>query len=266
MTVIQPTSHTSPHAPVSVTTRGGVSRAMEVYARDKVAKVYRYSRDTVRSAHVVLSYSHDPARPRPALAEAGLELDSTRVRAQAAEPTMREAIDVLVDRLQSALVQHRDTVVTRHRWLATQRAHEWRHGSAPAPMLDHFRRPVEDREVVRRKTFALEPMSVEEAAFDMDLLGHEFYLFVDRASGTDAVVSATRGGYAVRGALTPPEGTSVPVRYDGPAPTLTDAEAKERLDLAGEPFLFYLDRASGRGRVLYLRYDGHYGLVEAAED
>lgn len=259
------TQSTSPHAPVSVTTRGGVARAMEVYARDKVAKVYRYSRDTVRSAHVVLSYSHDPARPRPALAEAGLELDGTRVRAQAAEPTMREAIDVLADRLQSALVQHRETVATRHRWLATQRAHEWRHGSAPSPMLDHFRRPVEDREVVRRKTFALEPMSVEEAAFDMDLLGHDFYLFVDRASGADAVVSATRGGYAVRGALTPPEGTAVPVRYDGPAPTLTDGEAKERLDLSGEPFLFYLDAASGRGRVLYLRYDGHYGLVEASD-
>jgi ribosomal subunit interface protein len=262
MTVFQ---STSPHAPVSVTTRGGVSRGMEVYARDKVAKVYRYSRDTVRVAHVVLSYSHDPARPRPALAEAGLELDGTRVRAQAAEPTMREAIDVLADRLQSALVQHRDTVVTRHRWLDTQRPHEWRHGSVPAPMLDHYRRPAEEREVVRRKSFALAPLSIEEAAFDMDLLGHDFYLFVDRESGADAVISVTRGGYALRGALAPPEGTTVPVRYLGPAPTLTDAEAVQRLDLSGEPFLFYLEPASGRGRVLYLRYDGHYGLVEAAD-
>ena len=263
MTVIQPTSHTSPHAPVSVTTRGRVSRAMEVYARDKVAKVYRYSRDTVRSAHVVLTYARDPARTRPALAEAGLELDGTRVRAQAAEPTMREAIDELADRLQSALVQHRDTVVTRHRWLDTQRAHEWRHGSVPAPMLDHFRRPVEDREVVRRKTFALEPVSVGRVPHGP---ARPRVLPVRCESRTDAVVSAIRGGYAVRGALAAPERTSVPVRYDGPAPTLTDAEAEERLDLAGEPFVFYLDRASGRGRVLYLRYDGHYGLVEAAGD
>jgi hypothetical protein len=107
-------------------------------------------------------------------------------------------------------------------------------------------------------------MTPDEAAFDMDLLGHDFYLFVDRDSGNDAVVSCTTAGYAVRGAMAPPKGTWLPVRYDGPAPTLSDEEARERLDLAGEPFLFYLERESRRGRVLYLRYDGHYGLIEAA--
>jgi ribosomal subunit interface protein len=264
MTVTQPSAQA--HADVTVTTRGQVPVEMVAYARDKVTKVYHYSHDTVRSAHVVLTVARDPARTRPALAEAALAFDGTRVRAQAAAPTMIEAIDDLADRLQNALVQHDDIVETRHRWLDAQRPHEWRHGSTPSPMLDHFRRPPEEREVVRRKTFALEPLTVEEAAFDMDLLGHEFYLFVDRDSGNDAVVSCTRDGYAVRGCLAPPKGTWMPVRYDGPAPTLTDDEAKERLDLAGEPFLFYLDRASGRGRVLYVRYDGHYGLVEAATD
>lgn len=265
MTVTQPSARTTPHADVTVTTRGDVPVAMVAYARDKVSKVYRYSRDAIRSAHVVLTVARDPARTRPALAEGGIAFDGARVRAQAAAPTMNEAIDDLVDRLQGALVQHGDTVVSRHRWLDTHRAHEWRHGSEPSLMLDHYRRPPEEREVVRRKTFALEPLTVEEAAFDMDLLGHEFYLFVDRDSGNDAVVSCTRAGYAVRGCLAPPKGTWMPVRYDGPAPALSDDEAKRRLDLAGEPFLFYLDRASGRGRVLYLRYDGHYGLVEAAD-
>lgn len=266
MTATQPSARTRTHADVTVTTRGKVPVRMVTYARNKVAKVYRYSHDEVRSAHVVLTVARDPARTRPALAEAALTFDGTRVRAQAAAPTMREAIDDLVDRLQNALVQHGDTVETRHRWLDTQRPHEWRHGSAATPMLDHYRRPAEEREVVRRKTFALEPLTVEEAAFDMDLLGHDFYLFVDRDSGNDAVVSCTAAGYAVRGAMAPPKGTWLPVRYDGPAPMLTDEEARERLDLAGEPFLFYLDRSTRRGRVLYLRYDGHYGLIEAATD
>ena len=265
MTVTQPNAHATAHADVTVTTRGEVPVAMVAYARDKITKVYRYSHDAVRSAHVVLTVARDPARTRPALAEAGLAFDGTRVRAQAAAPTMNEAIDDLADRLQNALVQHGDTVESRHRWLDARRPHEWRHGTAHSPMLEHFRRPPEAREVVRRKTFALEPLTVEEAAFDMDLLGHEFYLFVDRDSGNDAVVSCTRDGYAVRGCLAPPKGTWMPVRYDGPAPKLTDDEAKERLDLAGEPFLFYLDRESGRGRVLYLRYDGHYGLVDAVD-
>ena len=58
-----------------------------------------------------------------------------------------------------------------------------------------------------------------------------------------------------------PAGTEV---VEGPAPVLDETEARERLELSGEPFVFYRDRDSGRGRVLYLRYDGHYGIIEAA--
>jgi hypothetical protein len=48
------------------------------------------------------------------------------------------------------------------------------------------------------------------------------------------------------------------------APALTEAEAIDRLDLSGSPFVFFVDSADGRGRVLYRRYDGHYGLITPA--
>ena len=251
-------------AKVGVTTRGDVTKATVRYAREKVVKVYRYTPEEIRSAHVVLTLSGDPARERPALAEVNLEFDGTRVRAQVAAAEMNEAIDLVTDRLQETLVHQRDRAKTRQRWLADQAEHEWRHGMVSSPTLDHFRRPAEEREVVRRKTFALAPMTVAEAAFDMDLLGHEFYLFVDRDSGHDAVVRRTQDGYAVRGDLAPPTDAAVPVSYDGLAPMLSIDEARTRLDLAGEPFVFFVDSDTGRGQVLYLRYDGHYGLIEAA--
>ena len=47
-----------------------------------------------------------------------------------------------------------------------------------------------------------------------------------------------------------------------PAPLLDTAEAVDRLRFTGLPFLFYLDGYHGRGCVLYLRYDGHYGLID----
>jgi hypothetical protein len=55
------------------------------------------------------------------------------------------------------------------------------------------------------------------------------------------------------------------VESAGAAPTLAEGEAISRLNLTGEPFLFYVDPDIGRGRVLYLRYDGHYGLITAAD-
>jgi hypothetical protein len=56
-----------------------------------------------------------------------------------------------------------------------------------------------------------------------------------------------------------------PVTLDPqPAPRLVLAEARERLELGGLPFVFFVDRDSHRGAVLYHRYDGHYGLITPA--
>jgi hypothetical protein len=57
--------------------------------------------------------------------------------------------------------------------------------------------------------------------------------------------------------------TAAPIH---PRPTAvvesTVEEAEERLDAGDEPFVFF--RSDGRGRVLYRRRDGHYGLILAA--
>ncbi|HET9759910.1 MAG TPA: HPF/RaiA family ribosome-associated protein [Nocardioidaceae bacterium] len=253
-----------PPADVEVTKRGEIPNTAVRYAEEKMRRVQRHTTEPVLSCRVVLSRALDPARERPALAEASLELGGVKIRAQAAAETLEAAVDLVANRLQRSLVQHQDRQVSRHRWLAAHLEHEWRHGTLPTERLDHFPRPPAEREVVRRKTFALEPMTVDEAAFDMDLLGHSFYLFRDIDTGTDALVQRTRrGGFAVRGELAPPESAAVKVVHEGAAPRLDEQQARTRLELSGEPFVFYVDPRTRRGRVLYVRYDGHYGLVEA---
>jgi putative sigma-54 modulation protein len=48
-------------------------------------------------------------------------------------------------------------------------------------------------------------------------------------------------------------------RYSEP---LSLAVAREEMDLLNHRFLYFIDAADGRGRVIYLRFDGDYGLVE----
>jgi putative sigma-54 modulation protein len=50
-----------------------------------------------------------------------------------------------------------------------------------------------------------------------------------------------------------------PNRYSDPL-TLDQARAEE--DIVNHRFLYFIDAADGRGKVLYLRHDGDYGLVE----
>lgn len=47
--------------------------------------------------------------------------------------------------------------------------------------------------VVREKFHKAEPMSIDQALFEMELVGHDFFLFRDRESGVPSVVYRRRG-------------------------------------------------------------------------
>lgn len=257
----------APAAPVRVTLRGDLPGSLREYVEEKVGHVRDYAHEPVLDAHAVVTLAADPARERPVLAEATLDVNGVPVRAQVAAPLPAEAVDLLEARLRRRLVQHQDRVRTRHRWIGLATEHEWRHGDLPTQRPEHFPRPPEHRQIVRRKTFALDPETPDEAAFDMDLLSHDFHLFTDLATGNDVVIyRKPNGRFGVRGEVGGDETARSAAGLDreGAARVMTEAEAVAHLDVAGEPFVFYLDPDTRRGRVLYLRYDGHYGLITAA--
>ncbi|GAB3789777.1 ribosome hibernation promotion factor [Nocardioides ungokensis] len=248
--------------PVEVTLRGHVGSHARDYARDKVAAALVGERPSRLHAHVVLERRADPAVTRSNRAEVTADVGGAVLRAHAVAASMGEAVDEMESRLRRQLVQLRDRTRTRHRWTGIAGEHEWRHGDLPREAEPWFPRPAESREVLRRKTFAAEPMTVDEAAWEMDLLDHDFYLYTDLASGEPALVRRLpEGGYAVRGGAE--QDAVAEVTREPAPPTLTDGEARTRMDADGEPFVFYVDAAGGGGRVLYRRYDGHYGLIEA---
>jgi ribosome-associated translation inhibitor RaiA len=254
-------SVTSESLPIEVTLRGNVGSRAGDYASEKISRALAVARDPVLHLHIVLDRRHDPALKRPAVAEASADVGGTLLRAKSAAPTMRQAVDELEYRLRRQLVQLQERNRARHRWTSAASAHEWRHGDLPRRPVPYFPRSEETREIVRRKSLASAAMTVDQAAYEMDLLGHDFFLFRGAGSGTPALVHRLPdGGYGVQG--TDAAETPDAVTHEPAPPSLTDAEARVRLEADGEPFVFYLDGESGAGRVLYHRYDGHYGLIE----
>jgi hypothetical protein len=49
--------------------------------------------------------------------------------------------------------------------------------------------------IARTKEHAAQPMTVDDALFQMELVGHDFYLFLDKDSGRPSVVYRRRKGY-----------------------------------------------------------------------
>jgi ribosomal subunit interface protein len=246
---------------VGVTTRGEVPEAAREYATEKIAQLARLTDEPILFAQVKLTLEPNPARQRPALAEATLDVNGSQIRAHVAADQFEEAVDLLEGRLRRSIAKAADRLdreTVRH-------PPEGR----PPHRPEHLDRPVEEREVVRHKTFALEPMRWDEAAFDLEVLGHDFYLFTELDTGADCVISHTDGGGTE---ILPGDDEVVSVLTDavagapglhvGPvAPALSLSEAEERLDVGHEPFVFFVDPDTARGQVVYRRFDGHYGLI-----
>ena len=190
-------TRSAPAPEVQVTVRGGeVPVDSRDYAAEKIGHVAAYSARPVLYAHVVLEVVADPARTRPALAEATLDVNGTPLRAHVAAAGMHEAVDLLEGRLRRQLVQLEGRVQNRHHRTGVAGEHEWRHGDLPQERPEYRARPVEERTVVRHKMLALHATTPDEAVGDMEQVGHDFFLFTDRSSGQDAVVyRLTGGGY-----------------------------------------------------------------------
>lgn len=234
--------------PIQLTTRGEVPREAATYALRRIEHVLGKEPGRVLNALVTLTMEANPALERPARIEVCFVVNGTPVRAHVAATELTEATDLVADRVRRRLVQLRERTRTRHRWIAVASDHEWRHGGAPVvPTVPTVPAPPSaDQPVVRRKVFALQPMTSDEAAYELELLDHDFYLYADSAGTASVVYRRAEGGYAVLG----PD-----------APELTLAQARERLAAGHERFVFYRDPEQHHGRVLYVRHDGRYGLL-----
>ncbi|MCU0309831.1 MAG: sigma 54 modulation/S30EA ribosomal C-terminal domain-containing protein [Acidimicrobiales bacterium] len=251
---------------VAVTTRGDVPDDATEYAVTKVAQLGRYTTKPVLFAQVKLVQEANPAHERPALAEATLDVNGRVVRAHVAAGDLMEAADLLEARMRRNLV--RESERHEHGHERAPLDGEWRHGTHPVNRPVVVDRDVDEREVVRHKTFALTPVTADEAGLDLELLGHDFYLFTEVHSGLDAVLHVTdEGGLELQlardGVARPPDCDDT-IALGSAAPVLTLAEAEERLDVGHEPLVFFVDATTERGQVVYRRYDGHYGLITPA--
>jgi ribosome-associated translation inhibitor RaiA len=128
-------------------------------------------------------------------------------------------------------------------------------------------KPAEERVIVRRHAYSARPESTYEAISDLLDDDAWFRLFVHARTAEDVVVH--RLGHSMigllhpRGSLRADETDAVVVSEPSPhSEPLTLADARAELDLARQRFVYFVDAQDARGKVLYVRRDQDYGLVE----
>ena len=119
--------------------------------------------------------------------EVTISAANTLFRCEAEEDSFQTSLDRAIESIERQIRKNKTRLEKR-----------FRDSSFAVPTVDEdidFDDIEEEPEFrIRTKTFAIKPMSVEEAILQMNLLGHQFFVFEDDATGDTCVVYARRGG------------------------------------------------------------------------
>ncbi|MDX6725451.1 MAG: hypothetical protein QOK49_256 [Baekduia sp.] len=255
---------------IDITVDGDVAVTQLEEARSRLATLERYVDEDESPVAVRLTLRDRPghgdrARERFA-ADASLPFDGRVLAAHATAPTPTEATDAVVQRLRRQLRRILDADVARRNEPRTIAKAIADFDPDRRTVPGQRRKPPEEREIVSRRTYAAAPEPTYSAVVDLLEDAELFHLFVHVRTNEDVVVFWRDDGRI--GLLFPPGSVladendvvvPMPSRYSDP---LTLAAARSEMDVLNHRFLYYIDAEDERGRVLYLRTDGDYGLVE----
>ncbi len=154
-----------------------VSEPLKAYAQQKLSKLDKHVGDTAR-LELELAVERNPSISQNQIAEATIWTKGPVLRARETSSDMRASIDQLVDKLERQARRYRDR---RRRSAAKGHPAETTVGE-------------EEPAIVKTKQFTIAPMTAEEAALQLELVGHDFFVFQNAETAEVNVLYRRRGG------------------------------------------------------------------------
>ena len=161
-----------------------VSDAIRSYAEQKLAKLDRQLNDP--RVELELAVERNPSIAANNVAEATIWTHGPVLRAREASSDMRASIDQLVEKLERQVKRYRTQGKARRRKAA--RANE--STDDVFPVVADEAEPL----IVKTKQFTVNPITPEDAVFQLELIGHDFFVFRSADSGEVNVVYRRRDG------------------------------------------------------------------------
>jgi putative sigma-54 modulation protein len=173
-----------------------VSPQLRKLAREKLTKISKFTHDAGR-VEVDFSELRNRRVADNQVCEVLVHLKRHFVKAHAAAAEPAAALDLVIDKVEHQVARIKEKRVTR--------SHAGRRGRGAsgvdtALVPDATSDGEDDEEtravdrIVKTKRFTMKPMGPEEAALQMELLGHDFFLFMNAENGHAAVIYRRRDG------------------------------------------------------------------------
>lgn len=154
-----------------------VTPALDTAVRNKLGRLDRFfSPDT--QVNVTMSVTKDRHR-----IEVTIPVKGSVIRSEQESNDMYVALDLVEEVIERQLKKYKNKIVDKH--------HE---GAFRDEYLEKDYMDDEEIKIVRTKQFDMKPMYPEDACVQMELLGHNFYMFMNAETGKINVVYKRRGG------------------------------------------------------------------------
>ena len=168
---------------MNITLRGDkikITDAMKDYAEEKLEKLNKYLDNSENvKANVVAKVQNYKQK-----VEVTIPLKNFILRAEEVQDDFYAAIDTVVDKIERQIRKNKTK-------LQSKKVKEYKE-----IVFDYIENneDLEEDVIVKRKKIDVKPMSEEEAIIQMELLGHQFYLFKDAETLTPSVVYKRNDG------------------------------------------------------------------------
>ena len=157
-----------------------VTDALRAYAEEKLRKLERHLNDPTR-VEIELAVERNPSIAQNHVAEATVWTKGPVLRARETSTDMKASIDQLADKLSRQVKRYREK---RRRRVAREGQSE------VMPVVPDETEPL----IVKSKQFPVKPMTPEEAVLQLELVGHDFFVFTNSESESLNVIYRRRDG------------------------------------------------------------------------
>ena len=176
--------------------------ALREYTKSKLEKAIHHFGELVKEADVHLSVAKNPRVPQQT-AEVTVFANGTVIRAQERSQNLYASIDLVANKLCRQLKRYKERHSDHH--------HSHGHSASSTPTTEEVLEEksiesslLEGKEAklpdpgIRRKYFPMQPMSIDQARHQLDLIDHDFYFFKEITSRQLQVIYRRKhGGYGV---------------------------------------------------------------------
>lgn len=162
-----------------------ITDSMNEYIKEKLGKLDKYLKDSDSArANVIVKVKNNHEQK----VEVTIPLKTFILRTEESQTDFYAAVDKAIDKLERQIRKNKTRMMSKH----VKTGYDFAVSEIEVDKED------DDKKIIKRKTVDVKPMNEEEAILQLELLGHQFYMYKDSETDKPAVIyKRTDGNYGI---------------------------------------------------------------------